>query len=328
MLVFSTLVTDSNEAPYWLGRYFNDFDIPLEKRKLSTLIIFAEQGALLNRAGITFKSPPLERSVSEVLFPGDRIKYEVKDNLIHRYPMLSSIFREAPDRKNTRYHAYLLLPFLEIYAAYRLNQFEVGHILEFEDLETYMASRAGMSRFENRKIAYEPHILHTGLVNSRRNVESASPSVPQGSTETPSAERASWPSELDHRGDEGALEARAPLEVDARDASSRHRLGHVDSHHRSIDVESQSGESPGELEVPIRAPEPKASPQARLDATEDRHDVFGKATITDQKDQGLVEEAPADPQASTSHDDDSATDTDESRPEKAKDFFDWIRSHN
>lgn len=146
MLNFTALKTLEYKAPYYLGRYCEVFDLPPAKFKFNTLLTFAEQGALLNSMGITYQDPDGVEADTWQIFSADRSNFVVSESRMLRHPLITGIFKSAACKPSARFHASLLLPFVEIYAAHRLGRSMAGHVLVFDELEGYIKNRKRIAR--------------------------------------------------------------------------------------------------------------------------------------------------------------------------------------
>lgn len=149
MLKFTASKTVDYKAPYYLGRYCEVFGLPPAKFKFNTLLTFAEQGALLNSMGITFQDPDVSEADTWQLFSADRSNFLVSESRMLRHPLITDMFRSGGCDPSTRFHASLLLPFVEIYAAHRLGCSMPGHVLTFYDLEYYFKQRKKSAKVVN-----------------------------------------------------------------------------------------------------------------------------------------------------------------------------------
>lgn len=149
MLKFTASKTVDYKAPYYLGRYCEVFGLPPAKFKFNTLLTFAEQGALLNSMGITFQDPDVSEADTWQLFSADRSNFLVSESRMLRHPLITDMFRSGGCDPSTRFHASLLLPFVEIYAAHRLGCSMPGHVITFDDLEYYFKQRKKIAKLVN-----------------------------------------------------------------------------------------------------------------------------------------------------------------------------------
>lgn len=166
MLNFTALKTPEYKAPYYLGRYCEVFGLPPAKFKFNTLLSFAEQGALLNSMGITFQDPDGVEPDTWQIFSSERSTHPVSESRLLRHPLITGIFKSAACKPSARFHAYLLLPFVEIYAAHRLGCSMPGHVLVFDELEGYIKNRKRNAELLSTEGHVQPATSPGGGINN------------------------------------------------------------------------------------------------------------------------------------------------------------------